>query len=377
MACDVHKATPMARPRKDKDGVRRGATGAMQVEAVAQGRDLRALRGTLLAWYRQSHRDLPWRRTRDPYAIWVSEIMLQQTQVDTVAPRYAAFLQRFPTVADLAAATEHDVCEAWAGLGYYRRARHLHAAAVQVVARHGGALPVTLEALLALPGVGRYTAGAIASIAHGQPAPLVDGNVARILSRIFLLGTPPQTPAGQATLWALAEALVQGEAPGDLNQALMELGATVCTPAAPRCDGCPVRADCAAHAAGTPTLYPAPAVKAPVKPLAVAFAYVADPGGLWLARRPLDGLWAGLWELPSSSGPGAKKALAAAWELSVGRKLAQVSHTLTHRQVTASIYAARPRAPWQPGPGLKAVAAPLSAPLSALARKAIQAAQGA
>lgn len=333
-----------------------------------------SLRRSLLTFYRAHRRDLPWRRSRDPYAIWVSEIMLQQTQVDTVMPRYAAFLALFPTVAHLAAATEESVCEAWAGLGYYRRARYLHKAARQIMAEHAGCLPADVVALQKLAGIGRYTAGAIASIAFGLPAPLVDGNVIRLLSRLFALTDTAESPAGKKVLWHLAEALVQGEAPGDLNQALMEMGATVCTPYAPKCGACPVRKHCAGLRAGDPTLYPTPSPKIARKPLPIAFAYAEDATGVWLSRRPLDGLWAGLWELPSAAGPTARADLAAQLGQRLGKALVTVEHTLTHRDVLATVYRiGKPR--WVGHAALVCNPKPLSAPLSALARKAILAVQ--
>ena len=333
-----------------------------------------ALRKALLTFYRAHRRDLPWRRSRDPYAIWVSEVMLQQTQVDTVMPRYALFLAQFPTVAALAAASEESVCEAWAGLGYYRRARHLHAAARQIVALHNGSLPANVAALQQLAGIGRYTAGAIASIAFGLPAPLVDGNVIRLLSRLFALKDTAESPAGKKMLWHLAEALVQGDDPGDLNQALMEMGATVCTPQQPKCGACPVRKHCAGLRLGDPTVFPTPSPKVARKPLPIAFAYAEDEAGVWLVRRPLDGLWAGLWELPSASGPKARADLAALLGQRLGKALVTVEHTLTHRDVKATVYrVARPR--WEGHAALVCNPQPLEAPLSALARKAILAVQ--
>ena len=317
-------------------------------------------RSELLAFYRKHRRDLPWRRTRDPYAIWVSEIMLQQTQVDTVVPRYHKFLAEFPTVQALAAATEIQVCEAWAGLGYYRRARHLHQAARQVVQAHGGALPQDVAALRRLAGIGRYTAGAVASIAFGMAVPLVDGNVERVLSRLHALSAPPTQ-----TLWALAEELVHGPHPGDLNQALMELGATVCTPRAPRCDACPWKARCRGRA--NPLAYPAPRVRAERAVLRVAFAWLASPEGVWLMRRPLDGLWAGLWELPSA---GDKKTLAARYGALAG-PLATVRHDLTHRRVLARLYQPRALPPLVQTDGFMPYRDPTTAPLSGLARKMI------
>ena len=333
------------------------------------------IRRALLRHYHQHRRDLPWRQTRDPYAIWVSEIMLQQTQVDTVVPRYHAFLAQFPTVFALAAASELAICEAWAGLGYYRRARHLHQAARLLLQRHEGRLPADLEALLALPGIGRYTAGAIASIAYDIPAPLVDGNVARVLARLFCVGEAATSALGKSRLWAYASALVLGAEPGHLNQALMELGATICTPTRPACDRCPVRRDCRALATGDPCRYPPAKVRTPRQVLPMALAFCAQKEGVWLLQRPLEGLWAGLWELPSAVGEDAAAILSARWQLQLRAPIAQVVHLLTHRRVEATVYAARPQ---RRGPHLQhwqLTPAPLEAPLSILARRALVAAQ--
>jgi A/G-specific adenine glycosylase len=323
----------------------------------------------LLEFYRRQRRDLPWRRTRDPYAIWVSEIMLQQTQVDTVAPRYGRFLAEFPTVAALAASTEARVCEAWAGLGYYRRARHLHRAAAAILDEHGGVVPRDVATLMALPGIGRYTAGAIASIAYDVAAPIVDGNVARVFARLFALPGAPNEPRLQKRLWQLAEELVIGAAPGDLNQAIMDLGATVCTPVAPACSRCPLARWCAAKKLGRPERFPEKKARSPVQRLDLAFAYVEESGGVWLMQRPLTGLWAGLWEPPSAQGPGARAALARTLGRPVGRELGRVEHQLSHRAVVARVFHARAPAPVPEG--WRLVADPLEAPISVLAKKAI------
>ncbi|MBU8899504.1 A/G-specific adenine glycosylase [Corallococcus sp. M34] len=259
-----------------------------------------ALRGPLLNWYDHGKRDLPWRRTRDPYAIWLSEVMLQQTQVSTVIPYWERFLARFPTVGALASAPLDDVLSGWKGLGYYSRARNLHRAAQEVVSRFQGRLPATAAELLTLPGFGRYTAGAVASIAFGEEAPLVDGNVARVLSRLFEVEGLPGDRAREATLWALAGALVKGERPGDFNQALMEHGATVCRPESPLCLLCPVRAGCLAYAKGRVDELPPAKVRAAPKKLELALAVWPREGKLLFARRAEEGLFGGLWELPTT-----------------------------------------------------------------------------
>ena len=208
----------------------------------------RSLGRALIRWYRRNRRDLPWRRTNDPYAIWISEVMLQQTTVPTIAPRWQRFLHRFPTVGALAQAPEREVLAEWAGLGYYARARNLCRAAKRIVS--AGAFPRTAVEWRALPGVGPYTAAAIASICFGEPAAVVDGNVARVLSRLEALRLDPRSPAGSRRLRSAAQALLDHGAPGEFNQALMELGATVCTPRAPRCPDCPLGASCRARTAG-------------------------------------------------------------------------------------------------------------------------------
>ena len=215
-----------------------------------------ALRGSLLRWYRSHRRDLPWRRTRDPYAIWVSEIMLQQTRVEAVIPFYERFLARFPTVAALAKARESDVLAAWSGLGYYARARNLHAAARAVVRDHGGRFPHDLEALRHLPGIGPYTAAAISSVAFDRPAAAVDGNVIRVIARIAGLNGRRDDAALRGEVTRRAEALAAGPSPGDWTQALMELGAIVCFPRDPVCTRCPVARRCVARRSGTPDRYP-------------------------------------------------------------------------------------------------------------------------
>jgi A/G-specific adenine glycosylase len=209
---------------------------------------VKAFQARLLAWFRQNGRDLPWRRTRDPYRILVSEVMLQQTQVERVRKYYERFLQEYPTVQDLAAARPARVQESWDGLGYYARARNLHAAARTIARRYGGEFPRRREEVMALPGVGRYTAGAVLSFAYGKPAPILDTNVRRVLSRIFVRRQASRTAAVERRLWALAEAIIpEGEA-WAFNQALMDFGATVCTARTPRCPTCPMRRLCAFYA---------------------------------------------------------------------------------------------------------------------------------
>jgi A/G-specific adenine glycosylase len=307
----------------------------------------------LVAWFERSQRRLPWRRSADPYAVWVSEVMLQQTQVDRVIPFYLAFLERFPSVEALARAPLDDVLARWRGLGYYARARSLHAAAREVVAHHGGRLPETVEALRELPGFGRYTAGAVASIAFGVQAPVVDGNVARVLSRLREVEGTPGDRVREARLWALAEGLVPARRPGDFNQALMELGATVCLPSQPLCLVCPVAAQCQALAHGRVDELPPPRKAAPRKRLELAVAVAQRLGSLVLARRPEGGLFGGLWELPCVEvGPDAERALARLLgaRATVGPELAVVERTLTHRDLVLRLHPTRLPATLPPVP---------------------------
>ncbi|WP_216613027.1 A/G-specific adenine glycosylase [Myxococcus xanthus] len=303
---------------------------------------LASVRGPLLDWYDRNKRDLPWRRTKDPYAIWLSEVMLQQTQVSTVIPYWERFLKRFPTARALASAPLDDVLSGWKGLGYYSRARNLHRAAQEVVARFGGTLPSTAAELLELPGFGRYTAGAVASIAFGEEAPLVDGNVARVFSRIFEVEGLPGDRQREATLWALATALVKGPRPGDLNQALMEHGATTCRPENPLCLLCPVRTACVAFRKGRVDELPPAKVRATPKKLTLAVAVWPHAGTLLFARRADAGLFGGLWELPAAeiaddapdSEARARLSAALGVDVSLEGALGTVKRQLTHRDLS-------------------------------------------
>lgn len=275
-----------------------------EARRAARRGTIRAIRPALLRWYGRHRRDLPWRRTSDPYAIWVAEVMLQQTQVATVVPYFRRFLERFPDAASLARADEEEVLARWSGLGYYRRARALHAGAREVVRRHAGRVPADPAALLALPGIGRYTAGAIASIAFSLAEPILDGNVRRVLSRLFAAGPAPADQAGtDAGLWELAAELVRGPRPGDLNQALMELGAVVCTPRSPACPACPVAASCRARALGTPEAFPVAKARRPATAVDVAVAWVTRGSRVLLERPGADSPLRGAWDLPAFEGP--------------------------------------------------------------------------
>lgn len=308
--------------------------------SLGEKRKVAALVPLLLAWFAAQARDLPWRRTRDPYAIWVSEIMLQQTQVKTVIPYWERWLRELPDVVALALADGARLHKLWEGLGYYTRVRNLQRAARQIVAQHDGKFPDRFEAVLTLPGIGRYTAGAICSIAFNQPTPIVDGNVARVLARVFGLRTEVTAKETQDKLWALATTLV-GEAEAHaqrertpvaacshLNQSLMELGAMICTPRAPACGACPLAAWCVAQKAGKPERFPVKRARPPATARRVV-AFVAERAGKYLVhQRPPGGVNAGLWEFPNvevTSGEGA--------ELS-GKPLCTIKHSITRYRIT-------------------------------------------
>lgn len=294
---------------------------------------------------------MPWRFPQgaaDPYRVWVAEVMLQQTRVEAVVPYYERFLARFPTLAALAAAADDEVLALWGGLGYYARARNLARAAREATARHGG-LPASLEALRALPGFGPYTAGAVASIAFAIPAAAVDGNAARVLARLFAIEGAPAAAATRARLAALADELVDPGRPGDLNQALMDLGATVCG-RAPACRRCPLAALCAARATGRAGLLPAPRRRPARRPLILACAVARRGGALLLVRRPAGGLFGGLWAPPAAevaAGEDARRALSLALRAQglrgrVGAELAACERLLTHRALTLRAFAFEP-----------------------------------
>ncbi|HEU4429101.1 MAG TPA: A/G-specific adenine glycosylase [Myxococcota bacterium] len=311
---------------------------------------MRRVRRALLAWFARHKRDLPWRRTRDPYAIWLSETMLQQTRVETVIPYYERFLARFPTVFALADAPADEVTRLWSGLGYYSRVRNLHAAAREIAREHGGELPREVETLRGLPGVGRYTAGAVASIAFDRPAPIVDGNVARVLARLLDLRDDVRSPPVQQRLWQEAAALADGPRPGDLNQALMELGALVCTPRAPKCLLCPLREMCRGLAAGDPEALPVKKRARAPRAIEGVAAIVTRERSLLAVRRPPQGLLGGLWDLPGgdlSPREAAEAALERALRERLGLavagvvKLGEVQHQFTHRTLRLHVFRAK------------------------------------
>ncbi|MBN2194611.1 MAG: A/G-specific adenine glycosylase [Polyangiaceae bacterium] len=287
----------------------------------AAGEALRLAVVALVTWYRREGRALPWRSDPAPYRVWVSEVMLQQTQVATVRPYFDRFLCRFPTVTALAAASEDAVLQVWQGLGYYTRARALHAASRRLVAERGGELPRTVAELRRLPGIGPYTAGAIASIAFGAREPVVDGNVARVLTRWFALGGDPRRQPLQAQIWSIAERLVGHEDPGDVNQALMELGAILCTPRSPVCAACPIAAHCHAHRLRAEVRYPELAPRPRPQALTMAAGVAWRSGRVLVVRAPEGSRWwSGLWHFPVSEVAERERPVAVA-AAAVGRAL--------------------------------------------------------
>ncbi len=318
--------------------------------------DLLALRARLLDWYDTNRRDLPWRATsdshHDPYRVWLSEVMLQQTRVETVRAYYERWLRRFPTLDDLADAPLDDVLKEWEGLGYYSRARNLHRAVREVRDRYGGKVPADPKSFRSLPGVGRYTAGAVMSIAYGREEPVVDGNVRRVYAR--LLDDPQPS---ERDLWDIAGRIVVGERPGCVNQAVMELGAICCTPRRPQCDACPVSRFCRARAAGTQLERPEPRRRGPLPREARVAAVVESDGRFLLARRPSRGRLGGMWEFPGGmmgKDETAAEALprvlrdALGIEVAAGESLPPLEHVFTHVRVTyhpvaAKLVAGEPR----------------------------------
>jgi A/G-specific adenine glycosylase len=341
-----------------------------------------AFASRLLAWFDAHGRhDLPWQLNRTPYSVWVSEIMLQQTQVATVIPFYLKFMQRFPTVGALGSAPLDDVLKLWAGLGYYARARNLKRAADLVVERHGGRMPETFDELHALPGIGRSTAGAILAQANGQRWPILDGNVKRVLARYHAVEGWPGLPRVADQLWRHAESHTPHERVADYTQAIMDLGATLCTRARPACTVCPLAADCCAAKAGTQSSYPSPRPKRERSQRSVAVLVVRAPDGrVLLERRPATGIWGGLYslpELPAEESPRDWCARALGTTVAAERPLATIEHAFTHfdldlaprlLDLAASPAAVMDRDDWhwcQPGARLDVgVPAPVAALLS-------------
>jgi A/G-specific adenine glycosylase len=334
----------------------------------------------LLPWYRRQKRRLPWRADRDPYRVWLSEVMLQQTTVKTALPYYERFLERFPSLASLAAAREEDVLAAWSGLGYYHRARNLLRGARHVVERHAGTFPRSLEAALAVPGVGLYTASAVLSIAHNEPLPVVDGNVRRVLARVFALRGIRWRKDGP--YYNLAEELLDRSAPGDFNQALMELGALVCTPRSPRCGACPLGQACEARARGLTESLPEGRSRRPSVKVSVAAALVEREGRVLLVRRAEGRLLGRMWELPQTGlDSGEPSDLERECRerhgllIERGPLVARARHAITYRRISLLLYRAtlRRRPPADPERFLWATPSEIvSLPVSGVTRKLLR-----
>lgn len=323
-----------------------------------------ALSGDLLAWYRAHRRDLPWRRTADPYRIWLSEVILQQTRVDQGLAYWERFVAKWPTVQDLAAASEAEVLKMWQGLGYYSRARNLLAGARQVVNEHGGRFPDTHAGLLKLKGVGDYTAAAIASICFGRPDAVLDGNVFRVLARVYGIDSPIDSTEGRKRFRALAQQLIDPEQPGDHNQAMMELGATVCTPRNYTCLLCPLQPQCVAFATGAIDALPVKAGKVKVRERHFNYLHIRKGNGLYMRHRTGKDIWQGLWEPPmvETDGPvdaaGLRKALSSAsiagrWTIT--RHSGPVKHVLSHQVIQAVFWEVVPPDTWKAPAQWKAV----------------------
>ena len=313
----------------------------------------KAIRLALIQWFQKTGRDLPWRTDRSAYRVWISEIMAQQTRIDTVVPYFLRFIERFPNVTALAAAPLDDVLALWSGLGYYRRAIHLHQAAWRIVEQLGGRIPDRVDELLQLPGIGRYTAGAIASIAFDRPAPILDGNVIRVLTRLFDLGADPKNITIAKQLWALSESLVPKTRPGVFNEGLMELGALVCTPKNPDCAPCPLRRHCLAQANETVAQRPGQSAKTTPKKINLYGALIKKPDGdFLLVKHPLKGTFSGLWMVPyfptdlSCTVRAGKARIEKTLSEQLGRnivlgqKLGTLTHILSHRELTLHLYQA-------------------------------------
>lgn len=297
----------------------------------------------LLDWYQHNNRSLPWREEPTPYRIWVSEVMLQQTRAETVIPYFERWMVRFPTLEALASASQQEVLSEWEGLGYYSRARNLHQAAQKVVEEFEGNLPRDIEQLKSLPGIGRYTAGAITSIAFGQDEPALDGNIRRVLARVFDVNLPARSPAGEKSLWELARAHIPPGQAGDFNQVLMDLGALICTPRRPRCTHCPIIESCKAFSLGIQEERPVTIKKQPVPHYDVSSAVIQQGGQVLIAQRPAHGLLGGMWEYPGGKiEPGENQEAALereireelGVEIQINSPFGVYQHAYTHFRVT-------------------------------------------
>lgn len=322
-----------------------------------------AARRRLLGWYRRHRRSLPWRQSANPYHVLVSEIMLQQTRVSAVIPYYQRFLRRFPTFDALAAASVEDVLTVWSGLGYYGRARRLQEAARIIVKKYAGEFPLVPAVVRELPGIGRYTAGAVLSIAFGQPEPVVDGNVSRVLSRLYGIEGDLRSAKLTRRLWEEAAAFLDPRHPGDFNQAVMELGATLCLPAQPECPRCPLQRHCEAYASGRQAELPTPQRRTPTRSVRAAAVVLRRGDRVLLVQRREKGLLQGLWEFPWVEGADAlparvPAALRRSYRLLVelGEGLGEVRHGILQRRFQVLVHSGRlvkapsrtaPRGPWR------------------------------
>jgi len=345
------KKNPSKYAEYDDDCSQRFADGRFSIiaqenelKARAEKVDLTAIR--LLRWYDANRRELPWRRSREPYRVWLSEIMLKQTKVATVIPYFETFVERFPAVVDLAAAPLDEVLAMWSGLGYYRRARWMHRTAIEI-AEGGGRFPKTARELEALPGIGSYTAAAIASIAFDEVVAVVDGNVERVVSRMLGLREDPKSARARSRIIAAATSRLDPRRPGDSNQAMMELGATVCRPRRPECSSCPLASGCRARESGSPESFPKPRRRRRTEPVERLVALVVDGERVLLFRRPEDSeLLAGLWELPQVPWQENRKEMERAlaesyggrWRL--GKALQTVRHSITFRALRLRVFEA-------------------------------------
>ncbi len=309
----------------------------MSISIQAKGN----IRRGLLLWYQKNKRDLPWRKKKSAYRTLVSEIMLQQTQIKTVIPYFERWMKAFPTIEKLAKAKLGKVLKLWEGLGYYSRARNFHKAAKIIASKHHGKIPSDYNILISLPGIGRYTAGAISSIAFNQPVALVDGNVSRVLTRIFDIHDDILKLETQKELYKIADQLVPPENPGDFNQALMELGSLVCFPSMPNCGDCPLKNICLARRKGTQESLPVKSKQAPKKNVYIFAGIIRNREKILVRERPHTGIWGGLWELPNIHGKSHK--IEGGWQrslpfgeqlLPVSEEFERVTHQLTHLNVT-------------------------------------------
>jgi A/G-specific adenine glycosylase len=315
--------------------------------------DVQGFGSSILTWYALNQRNLPWRKTRNPYHIWVSEVMLQQTRVETVIPYYNRFLSRFPTVQTLASAPLDDVLKVWENMGYYARARYLHASAREVTERFNGKVPKTRDELLGLPGIGNYTASAILSIAFGQPVPAIDANVRRVMARLFAIDQPLEHSRTQRQTANFAGRLLHKHDPGLFNQALMDLGANICTPRTPRCTVCPVRSFCTANQRDLQDDLPVTRKRAPIPHNHATAGIIADAlGRILVVRRPDKGLLGGLWKFPGGlqeADETLEKCLRrrvreeVGIQIRVGKPITSVNHAYTHFRITLHAFQCRPR----------------------------------